>query len=163
MTPANPGMAEQPPLVVLTLELQGELFAIEAAQVYEILDPVPVTDVPGADAAVNGLINVRGRIVPLADPRRILGMTLEEGGIDVRFIVLEVVIDGDPVSVAIRADKVHEVAELSEADIEATPRLGVRWPATFIRGIAKRHGRFVTLLDLGRVFAALRAGTSLAA
>lgn len=148
-------------LVVLTLELQGEMFAIAAGQVHEILDPVPVTEVPGAAAAVAGLINVRGRIVPLADPRQTLGMPSATGGIDTRFIVLEVALDGDPVAVAIRADKVHEVTELAAADLEATPRLGVRWPPGFIRCIGKHRGGFITVLDLDRVFASV--GTSAAA
>jgi purine-binding chemotaxis protein CheW len=56
-------------LEVLTLGLGGEIFAIEAGAVREILDPVPVTDVPGARAFVRGVINVRGKIVPLADLR----------------------------------------------------------------------------------------------
>ena len=147
-------------LVVLTLELQGEMFAIAAAQVHEILDPVPVTEVPGAAVAVGGLINVRGRIVPLADPRRILGMPPGTGGVDARFVVLEVELDGDPVAVAIRADKVHEVTELAAADIEATPRLGVRWPPAFIRCIGKHRGGFITVLDLGRMFGAVGAGAA---
>lgn len=147
-------------LVVLTLELQGEMFAIAAAQVHEILDPVPVTEVPGAATAVGGLINVRGRIVPLADPSRILGMPNAAAGIDARFVVLEVDIDGDPVAVAIRADKVHEVTELAGADIEATPRLGVRWPPAFIRCIGKHRGGFITVLDLDRVFAAVGASVA---
>ncbi len=51
--------ANEHSLVVLILELQGERFAIETRQVREILDPVPITTVPGADHAVDGLINVR--------------------------------------------------------------------------------------------------------
>ena len=147
-------------LVVLTLELQGEMFAIAAEHVHEILDPVPVTEVPGAAAAVTGLINVRGRIVPLADPRRTLGMPPGTGGIDARFVVLEVEFEGDPVAVAIRADKVHEVTELAAADIEVTPRLGVRWPPAFIRCIGKYRGGFITVLDLGRVFASVGASAA---
>src|ERR1700742_409337 len=93
-------------LVVLILELQGESFAIETRQVREILDPVPVTAVPGADPGVNGLINVRGRVVPLADLRLMFGMARAEAGTDARIVVIDVEIDGDPTTVAIRADKV---------------------------------------------------------
>lgn len=154
----NPPIGEN--LVVLTLELQSEMFAIAAEQVHEILDPVPVTEVPGAAAAVSGLINVRGRIVPLADPRHSLGMPPATDGIDARFVVLEVELDGDPVAVAIRADKVHEVTELLATDLEATPRLGVRWPPAFIRCIGKHRGGFITVLDLGRVFASVGASAA---
>src|ERR1700690_4183731 len=93
------------PLVVLTLELQGELFAIPAIQVQEILDLVPITDVPSADPFASGLINVRGRVVPLADLRHKFGMEPREATIDTRIVVIEVAVDGDPTVVGIRADK----------------------------------------------------------
>jgi purine-binding chemotaxis protein CheW len=54
---------------------------------------------------------------------------------------------------------VHEVTELAAADIEPTPGLGVRWPPAFIRCIGKHRGGFITVLDLGRVFAAIGATT----
>ena len=144
-------------LVVLILELQGESFAIETAQVREILDPVPITAVPGADAAVDGLINVRGRVVPLADLRLLFGMPQETAGQDARIVVIEVPIDGDPTTIGIRADKVNEVTELAAASLESTPRLGLRWDPEFITCIGKRNGDFVAVLDMGRIFSRLVA------
>src|SRR5271169_2244063 len=76
------------PLVVLTLALQGETFAVEAARVREILDQIPITDVPGADRFVNGLINVRGRVVPLADLRLKFNMEQRPPTIDTRIVVI---------------------------------------------------------------------------
>jgi len=140
------------PLVVLTLELQGETFAIEAARVREILDLVPITEVPGADRFVNGLINVRGRVVPLADLRLRFAMEPRPPTIDTRIVVLEVEIDGDPTVVGIRADKVNEVTELAPAALEETPRIGLRWRPEFIACIGKRDDDFIAVLDLGRVF-----------
>ena len=87
-------------LNVLMLELQGESFAIETAQVREILDPVPITTVPGAAPSVDGVINVRGRVVPLADLRLIFDMPRQETGPDARIVVIEVDIDGDPTTSA---------------------------------------------------------------
>jgi purine-binding chemotaxis protein CheW len=140
------------PLVVLTLALQGETFAIEAARVREILDQIPITDVPGADRFVNGLINVRGRVVPLADLRLKFGMEQRPPTIDTRIVVIEVEIDGDPTIVGIRADKVYEVAELAPSVLEETPRIGLRWRPEFISCIGKRNGEFIAVLDIGRVF-----------
>ncbi len=150
-------------LVVLILELQGESFAIETAQVREILDPVPITAVPGADEAVNGLINVRGRVVPLADLRLIFGMPQEEEGRDARIVVIEVPIDGDPTTIGIRADKVNEVTELAAASLEATPRIGLRWEPEFITCIGKRNDGFVAVLDMGRILSRLVRGDKPAA
>lgn len=142
-------------LVVLILELQGESFAIETMHVREILDPVPVTAVPGADEAVDGLINVRGRVVPLADLRRIFGMPQEDTGQDARIVVIEVEIEGHPTTVGVRADKVNEVTELAAASLESTPRIGLRWDPAFITCIGKRNGAFIAVLDMGRIFSRL--------
>jgi purine-binding chemotaxis protein CheW len=142
-------------LVVLILELQGESFAIETRQVREILDPVPITTVPGADHAVDGLINVRGRVVPLADLRLTFGMPQQDASRDSRIVVIEVDIEGDATTVGIRADKVNEVTELAAATLENTPRIGLRWDAEFITCIGKRNGDFVAVLDMGRIFSRL--------
>jgi purine-binding chemotaxis protein CheW len=146
-------------LVVLTLDLQGELFAVEASEVHEILDLVPVTEVPGADPTTNGLINVRGRVVPLADLRLKFGMEQRPATIDTRIVVIEVDIDGDPVTLGMRADKVYEVTEIAAAAIEETPRIGLSWPAHFIRCIGKRGSDFIAVLDLGRIFSSDGAPT----
>jgi purine-binding chemotaxis protein CheW len=140
------------PLVVLTLALQDELFAIEAARVREILDLVPITDVPGADRFVNGLINVRGRVVPLADLRLKFAMEQRPPTIDTRIVVIEIEIDGDPMIVGIRADKVYGVTELAPSALEETPRIGLHWRPEFISCIGKRDGDFIAVLDIGRVF-----------
>jgi purine-binding chemotaxis protein CheW len=139
-------------LVVLTMELQGEIFAIPATQVREILDLVPVTDVPSADPFVSGLINVRGRVVPLADLQRKFGMAAHPTTIDTRIVVIEVTIDDDPTIVGIRADKVYEVTELASSALEETPRIGLRWRPEFITCIGKRDGHFIAVLDMDRVF-----------
>jgi purine-binding chemotaxis protein CheW len=149
--------ANQRSLVVLILELQGESLAVETSYVREILDPVPITMVPGAPPAVDGLINVRGRVVPLADLRLIFGMPQQEAGRDARIVVVEVPIDGDPTTVGIRADKVNEVTELAAASLESTPRIGLRWEPEFITCIGKRNGDFVAVLDMGRIFSRLLA------
>ncbi|HUI95538.1 MAG TPA: chemotaxis protein CheW [Xanthobacteraceae bacterium] len=140
-------------LSVLTFGLGSQIFALEAASVREILDMVPVTVVPKADPFVNGLINVRGKVAPLADLRIKLGMELLPPTIDARIVVIEVDLAGDPTLVGIRADKVCEVIDLLPATLEEAPRIGMRWPAQFIRCIAKRGGDFVVVLDIARIFA----------
>ena len=139
-------------LSVLTFDLQGELFALEASIVREILDMVPVTNVPGTDAFVSGLINVRGRVIPLADLRLRLGMDTRAATIDTRIVVLEIDIGGDPTILGIRADKVHEVTDLPTSMLEDVPRIGLRWPTKYIQKIGKRGSDFIMVLDLAGVF-----------
>ena len=141
------------PLEVLTLDLQGEIFALEATYVREILDLVPITEVPNSEPFVNGLINVRGKVVPLADLRLKFGMKQTPPTIDTRIVVIEVAIDGLPAIVGIRADKVHEITEIAAASLEETPRIGMRWRPDYIRCIGKRGSDFIVVLDIERIFA----------
>jgi purine-binding chemotaxis protein CheW len=141
-------------LEVLTLDLEGEMFAIEAMYVREILDLVPITDVPRGPPFVNGLINVRGKVVPLADLRVRFDMELKPPTIDTRIIVLELELEGEPVTVGIRADKVHEVVEVPASALQEAPKVGMRWRPEFIRCIGKRGDDFMVVLDIARVFSA---------
>jgi purine-binding chemotaxis protein CheW len=140
------------PLEVLTLGLEGEIFALEAAYVREILDLVPITEVPSADLFVNGLINVRGKVVPLADLRPKFGMECRPPTIDTRIVVIEVAIDGLPAIVGLLADKVYEITEVAAAALEETPRIGMRWRTDYILCIGKRGAEFIAVLDVDRIF-----------
>jgi len=142
------------PLEVLTLGLADEVFAVEAAVVREILDLVPVTEVPNARPFVGGLVNVRGKVVPLADLRVVFGMERTPPTVDTRVVVIEADIDGEATPVGILADKVHEVTELPAASLEETPRIGMRWHPEFIRCIGKRGDAFIVVPDIGRLLSA---------
>lgn len=140
------------PLEVLTLVLGGEVFAIEAGSVREILDLVPVTTVPNSLPFVNGLINVRGKVVPVADLRLQFGMEQEPPTQNTRIVVVEIELDGELVTIGLRADKVLEVTELAPASLEETPKLGMSWRPDFVRGIGKRSDEFIVIPDMERIF-----------
>lgn len=146
-------MTAQPSMTALTLGLESEVFAIEAGRVREILDIVPITEVPNAHAFVPGLINVRGRVVPLADLKVMFGMEQREHNEDTRIVVIEVDVDGEPTIAGILADKVHDVADIELASIEAAPRIGMRWRSEYVRGIGKRGEEFIIIPDINRIFA----------
>lgn len=146
-------------LEALTFDLAGETFAIEATIVREILDHLPETSVPGADAHVGALVNFRGRIIPLADLRVAFGLDRSEETLDSRIVVIECDCDGGETLVGIRADKVYEVTYLDRTDIEPAPRLGMRWPLEFIRCMAKRGGDFIVVPDLENVLKRSRTVT----
>lgn len=141
------------PLEVLTLSLDEQHFALEATHVREILDVTPVTEVPTAQPFVAHLINVRGKVVPLADLRQRFGMPPRPTTLDTRFVVIEIEVGGDMTTVALIADKVHEVAEMTAGSLAETPRIGMYWRPEFIRCIAKRDDRFVVVLDIAAVLA----------
>jgi purine-binding chemotaxis protein CheW len=142
---------------VLTLDLDGHTFAVPAAYVHEILDLVPVTEVPGASPFVAGLVNVRGRVVPFADLRHKFGMPIKPSTIDTRIVVIEVDLDGDRTMVGLVADKVHEVTEIAAADVEETPRIGLTWRREYIDCIGKLGNDFVVVLDIAEIFSRTRS------
>lgn len=139
-------------LQILTVGLEREIFAIDAGCVREILDVVPVTEVPNASPYVSGLVNVRGKVVPLADLRLRFGMETGAATVDTRIVVIDIDIGGEPTTVGLLADKVFEVTEVAAAAMEATPQIGMRWRPEFIKGIGKRGGDFIIVLDIARVF-----------
>jgi purine-binding chemotaxis protein CheW len=138
----------------LTLGLGGEVFAIDANSVHEILDLIPQTEVPGAQPFVGSLINVRGKVVPLADLRLKFGMEQTPPSIDSRIVVVEVELADEPTVVGLLADKVYEVTAIAGATIEETPDIGMRWRPEFVKGIGKRGGEFIVIPDLVRIFSA---------
>lgn len=137
---------------VLMVGLQSEMFAIDVGLVREILDPVPVTEVPGERSYLSGIINVRGKVVPVADLRKRFDMALADTNIDTRFIVTEIDFDGIPTLIAIVADKVFEVTEMSAASLEEAPRIGMHWRPEFIRFIGKWKDDFVVVPNMERIF-----------
>ena len=136
---------------VVMIGLGEEKFALDAGLVREIIDPVPVTKVAGARAFVPSVINVRGNVIPLADLRIRFGMPQLDNSADTRIVVIELTLDGEPVLVGVTADKVYEVTEISQTDVQQTPRVGMHWKPEFIRFIAKWREEFVIVPNMERI------------
>ncbi|WP_299822370.1 chemotaxis protein CheW [uncultured Jannaschia sp.] len=139
--------------MALTFSLDGETFAIPVAHVNEIIDPLPVTRAPCADPFASGLVNVRGAIAPLVDLRQRLGMPPAVIAETSRVLVLDLMIAGETTKVAMLADDVDDITDTPMAEIEPVPELGVRWPVHLIRGVAKKNGALVIVLDVETTFA----------
>jgi len=136
---------------VVMIGLGEEKFALDAGLVREIIDPVPVTKVAGARAFVPSVINVRGNVIPLADLRIRFGMPQLDHTAETRIVVIELDLDGEPVLVGVTADKVYEVTEISQTDVQQTPRVGMHWKPEFIRFIAKWREEFVIVPNMERI------------
>jgi purine-binding chemotaxis protein CheW len=136
---------------VVMIGLGDEKFALDAGLVREIIDPVPSTRVAGARAFLPSVINVRGNVIPLADLRIRFGMPISADTADTRIVVIEIDIGGDPVLVGVIADKVYEVTEISSADVQRTPRVGMNWKPEFIRFITKWREEFVIVPNVERI------------
>ena len=136
----------------LHFELQGEVFALEAMIVREILDVVTSTTVPGAPAMVSDVINFRGKIIPLADLRLAFDMEPAEATIDSRIVVIETELDDEQHWLGFRADKVLEVAGIAESSCEEPPMVGMRWNRKHVRCLARRGDGVIVIPDLPAIF-----------
>jgi purine-binding chemotaxis protein CheW len=140
-------------LEVLTFDIAGETFAIEAVIVREILDLLPETPVPGARAFVASVLNFRGRVIPLADIRIAFGMEAIKATSDSRIIVIELELDGgEPVLIGIRTDKVNEVTTLAKSASEPPPSVGMRWRADYIDCLVRRGSDFIIVPNMQAIF-----------
>ncbi|WP_456621589.1 MULTISPECIES: chemotaxis protein CheW [unclassified Bradyrhizobium] len=151
MNETRTGEHQADAMQVVMIGLGEEKFALDAGLVREIIDPVPVTRVAGARSFVPSVINVRGNVIPLADLRIRFGMPQLEDSADTRIVVIEIELDGEPVMVGVTADKVYEVTEISQTDVQQTPRVGMHWKPEFIRFIAKWREEFVIVPNMERI------------
>ncbi|MFC7705617.1 chemotaxis protein CheW [Plastorhodobacter daqingensis] len=147
-------------LTVVTMRLGRQHLAIPAANLREILDPLPVTRVPTSSSFVWGVVNVRGAVVPLADLRIPFGLTEDPQGKDLRMLVLDIELAGEPAVVVVCADAVDEVLPLDTALVEPLPATGSTWDPSFVRGIFRKGGGFVILPHLPNIFASATVGAS---
>ena len=136
----------------LTFKLGAEEFALDVAQVREILDFTTITKVPRAPAFMRGVINVRGSVVPVVDLNVKFDMAQTDKTVDTRIVVMEIVHDGQIAVIGALADAVHNVIELDPDHIEATPRIGSACTTDFIKGIGKHQDAFIIILDVDRIF-----------
>ncbi len=142
-------------LTLVTLSIGAQMLAIPADVLYEVLDPLPTTRVPGAGDFARNVLNVRGSVVPLADLAFAMGLTRAPQSDRRRIMVLDVAIDGEPSTVVIEADEVHEVVSISRADILPVPATMATWPPDYLLGLYNGPQGFVLLPDLGQIFSTL--------
>jgi len=141
----------------VTLGVDRESFAIGIEAVREILDIRPISRVPHAPPFLIGLIDVRGRGVPVIDLRVKLGLPPVPFTQLTRILVLETEVAGRPQVLGLLADRVSNVTGLDGGLIEPPPEIGVRWRSRYIRGVGRCAGEFVIVFDLERLFTAEEA------
>ena len=136
----------------LTFKLDEEMYALDILKVREVLDFTKVTKVPRTPDFMRGVINLRGSVVPVLDLRLKFGMSITEKKIDTCIIITEIAIDGETTILGALADSVQEVLELDPEHIEPAPKIGTKLNTDFIKGMGKRDGEFIIILDIDKVF-----------
>jgi purine-binding chemotaxis protein CheW len=140
----------------LTFSLAGEEYGIGILKVREIIGMMTVTPVPQTPEFVKGVINLRGKVIPVIDLRLRFGLDAAAYTERTCIIVVEIHGDAGSVPMGIVVDAVSEVLNIRGSDIENTPTFGVKLNTDFILGMAKTGGGVKILLDIDRVLGAFQ-------
>jgi purine-binding chemotaxis protein CheW len=135
----------------LTFILADEEYGIGILKVREIIGIMTVTPVPQTPAFVKGVINLRGKVIPVVDLRLKFGMDPVAYNERTSIIVVEVQSGADYFRIGLVVDAVSEVVNIKGEDVEDTPTFGTRLDTGYILGMAKLAGRVKILLDIDRV------------
>ena len=132
----------------LTFKLGREEYGLELVRVREIIALMDITPVPLAPDHVRGVMNLRGRVIPVVDLRRKFGMQPTEDHDRKCIIVCDVLRNDQPIQMSILVDAVSEVLHIRAADIEDAPTFSAGVETSFIHGIAKAKTGVKILLDI---------------
>ena len=138
----------------LTFSIAGEEYGIGILKIKEIIGMMPITLVPQTPEHVKGVINLRGKVIPVVDLRLRFKMESIEYGERTCIIVVEIASQAGTVQIGIVVDSVSEVLNIKGEDIEDTPTFGTKLNTDYILGMAKVQGGVKILLDIDKVLSA---------
>jgi purine-binding chemotaxis protein CheW len=150
------GSAASDELQLVSFTIGSEEFGVDILKVQEINRTVEITRVPQAPHYVEGVINLRGKVIPIIDLRKRFGLELKEHDKNTRIVVVD--IDGSVMGMIV--DSVSEVLRLPANTIEPPPELVTGINAEYIKGVAKLEDRLLIFLDLSRVVESVRMETA---
>ncbi|MBP7460565.1 MAG: chemotaxis protein CheW [Candidatus Delongbacteria bacterium] len=132
---------------LVSFHIGSEEFAIDITMVHEIFKLVDITLVPKAPYYVEGVINLRGRVIPIINIRKRLGLPVRSYDKDTKIVVVEI----NKKILGFIVDAVSEVIEISSTTIEPPPSIMGEVDSEFISGVGKLNDRLLVLLDLEKV------------
>ena len=135
----------------LTFALADEEYALPVLKVREIIKMMEITQVPKVPPHVKGVINLRGKVIPIVDLRLKFGFPPQDATERTCIIVVDAAINGGRSSLGFVVDGVNEVMNIAAEEIEPTPDFGEHVNTTYMQGVAKRGAHVKMLLDLDRV------------
>jgi len=135
----------------LTFSMENEEYGIGILKVKEIIGMIPITSVPRTPDYVKGVVNLRGKVIPVLDLRTKFEMNSIPYTERTCIIVVEINSVASTILIGIVVDSVCEVLNIREEEIEETPRFGTQLKYDYILGMAKRDGGVKILLNIDRV------------
>jgi len=134
-------------LQLVTFHIGNEEFGVEILKVQEIIRTMAITRVPKAPDFVEGVINLRGKVIPIIDLRKRFGMAVQEHDKHTRIIVIEI----NAVIIGFVVDSVSEVLRIPSGTVEPPPPIISGIESEYISGVGKLPDRLLILLDLDRL------------
>ena len=138
----------------LTFALAEEEYGLPVLKVREIIKSMDVTAVPQVPAHVKGVINLRGKVIPIVDLRIKFGLPAQEPTERTCIVVVEIQSEDRRIMLGAVVDCVSEVLNIGTEEIEPTPDFGQRLATDYLQGVAKVKGTVKLLLDLDKVLSA---------
>ncbi|MBI5544178.1 MAG: chemotaxis protein CheW [Deltaproteobacteria bacterium] len=136
----------------MTFKLADEEYGLEILKVREIIRLMEITRVPRTCDFMRGVINLRGKVIPVVDLRLKFGMEKTAATDQTVIIVVQYLSAAQELTIGVLVDEVLEVLSIGEASIEPPPSFGSTVvDARFILGVGKAEGRIIFLLDIGKV------------
>jgi len=135
----------------LTFTLAHQEYGLEIMKVKEIIGAMEVTTVPQTPGYVEGVINLRGKIIPVINLRMKFGMEFLEHTDRTCIIVTEIHGKAGYIPMGMVVDSVSEVLNIKGEEMETTPNFGVKLDTEYILGMAKVKGKVIILLDINQV------------
>ncbi|MDD2651264.1 MAG: chemotaxis protein CheW [Candidatus Cloacimonetes bacterium] len=135
----------------LSFNLLEELYGINVDRILQIIAIPDITPIPKTPDFVKGVINLRGKIIPVIDLRKKFRLPSEDYTDRTSIVIIKVEHEGNEIFIGTIVDKVLEVMDISQEDIENTPKFGIKLDTEFISGMAKVKGKVITLLNINRV------------
>ena len=152
MSGTGTGTAQSHDAQFVTLGIDREVFAVAVDAVLEILEIRPMFRIPEAPGYLAGLIDVRGRGVPVIDLRLKLGLPAQAANEMTRILVLEFAVGEQKLVLGLIADRVIEVITLDKREIQPAPAIGLQWRSDYISGVGRRNDNFVIIFELAKLF-----------
>ena len=138
------------PIRLVSFDVENEQFAVDILRVQEINRMMSLTKIPQSPPGVRGVINLRGRIVPVLDLRTRMGLEIIEPNDASRIIVVDIM--GSTIGFIV--DAVHEGLEVDPRTVEPTPAITTCADTSYIQGVAKIGEKLLILLDLDHLLTA---------
>jgi purine-binding chemotaxis protein CheW len=142
-------------LQLVSFNIGSEEFGVDILKVQEINRMVEITKVPQAPAYVEGVINLRGKVIPIVDLRKRFNLDIKQYDKNTRIVVVD--IGGNIMGMVV--DSVSEVLRLPSSTIEPAPEIVTGVNSDYIRGVAKLEDRLLIFLDLSKVIDMTEIGT----